>query len=168
MKLDSRGFTILEIIITLAITVIVITMAGRFFITNIKSYGRINDSSEIHDQAQFVSVYLDDKISKSSGVVLVKNVKNQIANSTNGAFYIKEIEFDSSNSKLNINQNFKFLNNSISCNNMVLGNYLDSFYVSPIPSDYTYIEARGIKYKLRFLKNDSEYILERSIYFRNK
>ena len=168
MKLNNKGFTILEIIITLAITVIVITIVGRFFITNIKSYGRINDNCEIQDQAQFVSEYLDDKVLKSSGVSLIKNTKNQIANATNGAFYVQEIEFDSSNSKLSINQNFKVMSSSIFCNNMVLGNYIESLYVSPLPADMIYSEAKGIKYRLSFVKNNSNYILERSIYFRNK
>ena len=104
---NNKGFTLLEIIITLAISSIVITMIGRFIITNINHYNRINDSTEIIDQAQFVTGFLDLELSQSAGIKKITSIDGINILDSNSGFNIKEIELYTRDETQLINPSFQ-------------------------------------------------------------
>src|SRR6056297_2449689 len=127
MKKDNRGFTILEIIITLAIFSIVVTMVGRFLITNINHYNRINDNTEIMDQAQFVTSFLDIELSQSAGIKSIKSVDGLNLMASNSGNYIKYIELYTKDTDQLVNPSFQLKNGNdiFYKSHSELGTYID-------------------------------------------
>ena len=167
---NNKGFTILEIIITLAIFSIVITMVGRFLITNIKHYNRINDNTEIMDQAQFVTGFLDIELSQSAGIKSIISIDGLKLMDSNLGNYIKYIElYTRDNTKL-VNPSFQLKNGNdiFYKSNSELGTYIDKIYVEPIPMNQSFKDSKGVAYKIYFKKDKSTYSIEKSIHFRNK
>jgi len=167
---NNRGFTLLEIIITLAIFSIVISMVGRFLISNLKSYNRINNSTEIMDQAQFVTSFMDLELSQCAGIRSVKSIDGlNILDSKLGA-YIKYIELYTRDTSQVGNPSFQIKNDKdiFYKSHSELGTYIDKIYMAPIPHNIAFKDCRGVEYKIYFKKDNSTYNIEKSIYFRNK
>ena len=167
---NNKGFTLLEIIITLAISSIVITMIGRFIITNINHYNRINDSTEIIDQAQFVTGFLDLELSQSAGIKKITSIDGINILDSNSGFNIKEIELYTRDESQLINPSFQIKNevDIFYKSHSELGTFIEDFYVSPLPENTTFKDCSGIEYKIYFKKDNSSYVIEKSINFRNK
>ncbi|MFO7888638.1 MAG: prepilin-type N-terminal cleavage/methylation domain-containing protein [Eubacteriales bacterium] len=170
MKKDNRGFTILEIIITLAIFSIVITMVGRFLITNLNNYNRINNSTEIIDQAQFITSFLDLELSQSAGIKKVKSTEGLSLIDSSLGSYIKYIELYTRDTSQIGNPSFQLKNGNdiFYKSHSELGTYVDKIYMAPIPHNISFKECRGVEYKIYFKKDNTTYNIEKSIYFRNK
>jgi len=167
---DDRGFTILEIIITLAVGLIVITMVGRFLITNINHYNRINDSTEIIDQAQFVTSFLDLELTECAGIKSITSIEGLNIIDSNSGNYIKFIELYTRDAGQLVNPSFQLKNGNdiFYKSHSELGTYIDKIYVAPIPENQSFKDSRGIAYKIYFVKDKSTYSIEKSIHFRNK
>jgi len=167
---DNRGFTILEIIITLAIGIIVITMVGRFLITNLNHYNRINDSTEIMDQAQFVTSFLDLELSECAGIRSITSAEGLNLIDSNSGDYIKHIELYTRDTSHMVNPSFQLKNGNdiFYKSHSELGTYIDKIYVAPIPKNQSFRDSKGIAYKIYFIKDKSTYSIEKSIHFRNK
>ncbi|MDW7667524.1 MAG: prepilin-type N-terminal cleavage/methylation domain-containing protein [Bacillota bacterium] len=170
MLKNNRGFTILEIIITLAIGVIVITMVGRFLLTNIYHYNRINDSTEIMDQAQFITSFLDLELTECAGIRSITSVEGLNLIDSNSGDYIKHIELYTRDTSHLVNPSFQLKNGNdiFYKSHSELGTYIDKIYVAPIPENQSFRNSNGIAYKIYFLKDKSSYSIEKSIHFRNK
>jgi Tfp pilus assembly protein PilE len=167
---NNKGFTLLEIIITLAISIIVITMIGSFLITNIKHYNRIDDSTEIMDQAQFISGFLDIELSQSAGIKKIISKDGISILDSNSGSYIKEIELYTWDESQLINPSFQIKNGKdiFYKSHSELGTFIEDFYVSPLPANTSFKDCSGIEYEIYFKKNNSSYVIEKSINFRNK
>lgn len=62
MKNNDKGFTLIELIVILALASIVMLAVMSFFITNYKSYNRLNTESELQYQSQYIINFMTDKI----------------------------------------------------------------------------------------------------------
>lgn len=59
---DKRGFTLIELIVVLALAGIVMSVVMSFFIANYRSYETINTESEVQYQSQYIINYMTNKI----------------------------------------------------------------------------------------------------------
>ncbi len=59
---DKRGFTLIELIVILALAGIVIAVVMSFFIANYRSYQTINTESELQYQSQYIINFMTNKI----------------------------------------------------------------------------------------------------------
>lgn len=59
---DKRGFTLIELIVILALAGIILSVVMSFFIANVKSYNRLNTESELQYQSQYMINYMTNKI----------------------------------------------------------------------------------------------------------
>jgi len=60
--INKKGFTLIEIIMVLALAGIVMSVVMSFFIANYKSYETINAESEVQYQSQYIINYMTNKI----------------------------------------------------------------------------------------------------------
>lgn len=62
---QQRGFTLVELLVTLGLAGVIITIVMSFFIMNIKSYETINTETEVQYQSQSAINFITNKILES-------------------------------------------------------------------------------------------------------
>lgn len=71
MKLNKKGFTLIELIVALAVTVIIIASVGGILYSSYKTFYGITDSNENKMIGDNVYNYLSDKIIVASNLTIV-------------------------------------------------------------------------------------------------
>lgn len=112
MKDKKRGFTLIELIITLSLTTIILGVIYTFFITNTKSLSKIEINSELQTEAQNIQKEFLNYCTQSEGIVEINNIKVE---SDNEEILYKNIldsegKVDINNIKFKLEDNyFKFI-----------------------------------------------------------
>lgn len=75
MKIKAKGFTVLEVIITLAITVMVLSVAYTFFFSNKKTLSTTEIKSTLQSEAEIIEKTLINLGTQSSGIDKLNNIK---------------------------------------------------------------------------------------------
>lgn len=102
----KKGFTLLELIIVLALTLVVIGVASTFFISTIKTFKRAEISSNLQLEAEQIEGLLLTVGLQSEGIDEVNNLN---ITSTNKRYYINVLNEEG---KIEANKiKFKLLNN---------------------------------------------------------
>lgn len=92
MKNKKRAFTLIELIITLALTSLVLGVIYTFFITNTKSLSRIEINSELQSEAENIQKELLTYLTQSEGIVEINNME---ISDTNKLSYEESLDLDS-------------------------------------------------------------------------
>lgn len=71
MKLNKKGFTLIELIVALAVTVIIIASVGGILYSSYKTFYGITDANEYKMIGDNVYNYLSDKIIVASNLTIV-------------------------------------------------------------------------------------------------
>lgn len=76
MKMNNKGFTLTELLVSVVIFGIVLTAAFGFMLTSAKSYNKVNDRLEIQTQSQMALNLIEEYVIDSvGGICFDKNSK---------------------------------------------------------------------------------------------
>lgn len=92
MKNKKRAFTLLELIITLALTSLILGVIYTFFITNNKSLSRIEINSELQTEASSIQTEILTYLTQSEGISEINNMK---IDDNNKVSYDENLDSDS-------------------------------------------------------------------------
>lgn len=162
----NKGFTMVELLVTLGISAMVMGLIFSFFITNYKSYKSIGNDSELNFHAQYILNFMADKIINSNSVSLVKadNTTYYSMSSVRNAeteYVVKKISFKYG-SEIDKNYVFHVVDNVIRYGNgkndmnpsVELGNFVDSVYISLL-KDESFQNTNAVKIKI-IMKKDGQ------------
>ncbi len=180
LKKFNRGFTLIEIIISLALTGIIISIILSLLTSNIAMFHSNDKDIEIQQQGQFIISFLEEKIMESCGIVYLQDMNGNIKHDTSEKVNIKKIIFKNIPEAADKGYIFQ-LNKDTDGNTYNLkygiglsgtatveaGNYIEKIEVEPIPSDINYTEARGLFISLSFNLNGQKKSFKTQLFFRN-
>ena len=75
MRKKKRAFTLIELIITLALTSLILGVIYTFFTTNTKSLSKIEINSELQTEASNIQTEILTYLTQSEGIVEINNTK---------------------------------------------------------------------------------------------
>ena len=76
MYSERKGYTLIELLISLVLISLVIGLLMSFFTANLNSFVRVKNDSELQFQAQYVLNFISNKVMKSSNVADIMTNKN--------------------------------------------------------------------------------------------
>ena len=197
MKSKKRAFTLLELIITLALTSLILGVIYTFFITNNKSLSRIEINSELQTEASSIQTEILTYLTQSEGISEINNMKiddnNKVSydenlDSDSGKLDIEnlkvkieneyyEFKFDESTSMLSLKAIDKN-GNVINKNNLpkILSKNVKEFQIRPLDfrsnTDGNFKDTYGVEVLLTLKKkkgySDVETPFSLIVKFRNK
>jgi len=157
-SIDNKGFTLVELLIAMAISVIVIASIAYFMNYSSKNYRNSNDEVTLQTEAQTILNQLSDLIMEAS------NVKFDDANDKL-IIYQKDaneefiISFDSANHRLMFEKNV-YKGVELIANQKIFGQYVVSFQVKDTGTDDSNKEIE-ISFDLK--KDTKTYSVQNSI-----
>lgn len=174
--MKNKGFTLLELLITLGISSIVVGLIFSFFIGNYKGYKSVRNDSEMHFQAQYILNFMVGKIINSNSISLARfNTDNYSMTAVRSAemeYPVHKISFKYGSESENYV--FHIRNNIISYgkgekekeSTVELGNYVYEMYISVL-KDESFQNATGVKIKIVMQKDGQTYEAFQAAYMRN-
>lgn len=183
-KLDSKGVTLIELIVAMSLMLIVLSTILAIFSSASKASNVSWNISEIQAQGQSIMNFISARVMTSSKVVMIKDNKGQLYYNSK-----KEIELGELKLKDNLLQDnlleseeemhiFSIQNDSKTESKSIrygkdkftkieLGNYIKSIHLRPLPNGKTYRQAKGLRLNITMQKGTSENKIFKNIYFRN-
>lgn len=158
---NKKGFTLVELLITLGLAGIVVSVVMSFFITNIKSYETISTESELQYQSQYIINFMTNKILEANNVKSVNGDSDM-----SGETLINNIIFEHGTEEFNFEVNDRKLNYIIGLDVSEIGKYIESLIIEPIPEG-KFKEANGLKIELILKEGRREYSAKQTVYMRN-
>lgn len=173
---SSKGYLLLEGIISLALIVTLILILNSLLYQTINIKNNIEDKVELQQQAGEISKHIEDLIGNSKGIISIKTRQNMPYNNTilkdvssikckykdeNSSSGIKDKELS-----LKTNTNKLFINN-LNNNGLSeqggyeIGCYIDNIYIG------IYDDNKYANIKLKLSKNNQTYETEFKVYIRN-
>lgn len=178
-KLDVFGFTLVELMISIALFGILVTLIFSIFNTNMNIFDKINKKVEIQQQAIFIFNFMEEKIMESKGIISVEDINGRIKHTTNEIVKIKKIIFKNNEARKEKGYVFNLIRDyEVGSYNLKygiwqsgegtveVGNYIEKIEVEPIPSDKIYIEADGIIIRINFIFEGEKASVENRFFFR--
>ena len=173
----NKGFTMIELLISLGISSIVIGLIFSFFTVNYKSYKSIRNDSELQFQAQYILNYMADKIINSSSVSLIRGeaaiYSMTLVRNAETEYPVHKISFKFGN---NSDENYVFhiVNSNIRYTvgekdikpTAELGNFVDSMYVSLLKDD-SFQHTNAVIIKIIMNRDGQMYEAFQTVYMRN-
>ncbi|HHZ02822.1 MAG TPA: prepilin-type N-terminal cleavage/methylation domain-containing protein [Tissierellia bacterium] len=163
-----RGFSLIELLISLCLFSVVMALIFTFFTHNLNSYRKAHNSSEIQFQAQYILNFMTGKILSSNSISLVKPndvtiYSLTVVRSRDTDFPVKKISFKYGERE-DENYIFHIMNNNIRYGNgkkdinptVELGNYVEEMYIS-LMKDESFGEAKFIRLKIVMEKDGQRY-----------
>lgn len=164
---NKKGFTMVELVIVIAIMGIVFTAISSFLINNIKTFHRAEDQIHTQHNAQSAINIIVDNIMGAKGIQSlipyegnsIKNVIFTITDSEGNNKYV-EYSFDKSNKTLSWGQG----SNWAAISTHEYAKNIKDFEIIKIMDGAI---TQGVEIKIIAELNDSETILKNQVYFRN-
>lgn len=170
----KRGFTLVELIIVIAIMGVVFTAASSFLLTNLKTFHRADDQIDAQYNAQIAMNEIIDNIMESEGIVSI--------NQNLGAYIGDPIDISEIIFKIDDNKYIKYAYNSLTKElsrgqDSTQGSIDTELYASSIEAfkaeliidsgvtDYN--KSKGIIITIKTTIKDSNIELTNQVYFRN-
>ena len=179
-KLDNFGFTLVELMISIALFSILITSVFSIFNNNMNIFNKINKKVEIQQQAIFIFNFMEEKIMESKGIIIVEDINGRNKHTTNEIVNIKKIVFKNNKTRKEKGYIFNLTkNNEVGSYNLKygiglsgigtveVGNYIENIETEPIPSDKIYTEADGIIIRINFIFEGEKAGVENRFFFRS-
>jgi len=172
MKANEKGFTLVELLVTIGIMSFVMSLVFNFFIINFNNYARLNNESTLHFHSQYILNFISDKIMESRNIELIRSGTLDVKNSSI-EYSISKISLrygDEKNScyifEVRGNKIFYGNSNSNDSANDELGTYVSELKAEPYPAGNTFAETDALKLTLCLVRNGLEYEAEQVIYMR--
>jgi prepilin-type N-terminal cleavage/methylation domain-containing protein len=177
-KTGRHGFTLIELVITLGLAGIIVSAAVMFFTSNLNSYRKLSNETELQFQAQYILNFMSNKIMNSEGISWVKYDETTSYNldsvRTAGNFLkAAKISFKFGDA-LTDNYVFHLTDKSIRYGTglkdmkptVELGCYVKEIYISLFHSE-TLRDAEIINIKVVTEKDDQNYTAQQTAFMRN-
>jgi len=176
----EKGFTIIEILLTLALLSVVLLSLFSFYSYQNNIFYKINNDIELMQQSQFILEFMEDKLIETSEIIYIEDiagkarletsdiiilkkiiVKNNICNKDRG--YIFQLRKDSISNTYNLKYGIGLSGSAT----VEVGNYIEKIEISPINPNRTFKESNGVKIHLLMNVNGYRKNFESQLYFRN-
>lgn len=186
MKTKAKGFTVIETIITLAITVVVLGSIYLFFLTSNKTLTSTQINSQLQSEAEIIQNNIlkigDEAIGLrsiySEGHNVIDKKYKDFSPSLGNKLTINSLEFKSgSEAAYSINK-VKYENEILTVNDSVISKNVAEFKVRPLDLNMVEIDegkfsnTTGLEFSIKLIKSRGyskvEYPLTIIVKFRNK
>lgn len=179
-KLDDFGFTLIELMISIALFGILISLIFSVFSVNMNTIDKINKKVEIQQQAQFIFNFIEEKIIESEGIIHIEDINGSMKHDTNELVRIKKIIFQNNETRkekgyiFNLIKDYEAGSYNLKygiwlsgTGTVEVGNYIENIEVEPMPSDKIYTEANGIVIRINFIFGGEKDSVENRFFYRN-
>jgi prepilin-type N-terminal cleavage/methylation domain-containing protein len=174
--MKNKGFSLVELLVSLGISSIIIGLIFSFFIINFKGYKSVRNDFEMQFQAQYILNFMAGRIVDSNSVsfarVNTQNYSMTAVRSAGAEYPIHKISFKYGSESENyvfhiINNTIRYGKGEKEMNPTVeLGNYVDEMYVS-LFKDESFQDAKAVKLKLVMKKDGQLHEAFQAVYMRN-
>lgn len=186
---NNKGFSLVELLVVLAIAAIVLTAISTFMIMNLKSFNLSRDEGELQSQGQRAMNQLMTSLIEAEKLIEIEGFKEAADGSksdtainlqSTGMNYVSKLVLQNVNTPNNL---FIFVHqhdNTVDENNKLLwevGNsmnagsssssFIEALKIEPLPQSTTYEACKGLRVQLTLKKNGKRIQLENKVYFRN-
>ena len=176
---NKKGFTLIEILVVVALMAIVISSVMSFFVSFVKANKIINANTDLQYEARKLSSFISDKAMESKGIAWISAAGNDVDKliDSNESVNVGAINFINSDGTFDAfvvsagnvyyekNSAYdEFANNT---RENQLGSQIKAMYVSPSDGE-TFKNTKLIKLKISLEKDGETYSFEQDICIRNK
>jgi prepilin-type N-terminal cleavage/methylation domain-containing protein len=178
MGKNKKGFTLVELLVTIGLSGMVISVATAFFLSNFNSYKRMNNESELQFQGQYTMDFMTKKIMNSKELVWVKYSNTSVYNldtirEAGKEYKVEKLSFKYGDTASE-NYVFQIVQESMRYGmgskdikpTVELGNYVKEMYIS-LQSDEKLRDAEIIKIKISLEKDNQKYEAYQTVFMRN-
>ncbi len=168
-----NGFTLVELLISIGLSSLTISLIMSFMLINYRSFKYINDEAELQFQSQYILNFMSDKIMKSKNIEQIRNgVYSYLKKSDKQKVSKISFCYESYSAQCYSFEirNYKiFYGDGLSSNNanIELGSYVKEMYLCPIPEGTMFENARAVKIILILNKGNQNYQSEMTVAMRN-
>ncbi|HCS10019.1 MAG TPA: hypothetical protein DIV40_01055 [Clostridiales bacterium] len=176
VNMKNKGFTIIELLVSLGISSIVVGLIFSFFILNYKGYKSVRNDSEMHFQAQYILNFMSGRIIDSNSMSFARmntdSYSMTAVRSVGTEYPVDKVSFKYGSG--DENYVFHIINNSIRYGKgdkemnptVELGNYVDRMYLLVL-RDESFQNTKAVKLKLVMKKGGQMYEAFQAVYMRN-
>jgi len=177
---SNKGFTTIEILLSLALAGVILSLIFSILITNINMFHDTDNDIELQQQGQFIIDFTEDKMIEASQIIYLEDMKKVAKHNTNEKVVLRKIIVKNQSNRTDKGYIFQLSKDTDSNTynlkygiglygsaTIEVGNYIEKIEVEPIPSYKTYSEADGVTIKLYLDVNGNKKFLKNQICFRN-
>jgi prepilin-type N-terminal cleavage/methylation domain-containing protein len=178
VNMKNKGFTIIELLVSLGISSIVVGLIFSFFILNYKGYKSVRNDSEMHFQAQYILNFMSGRIIDSNSMSFARmstDIYSMTAVRSAGTEYpVDKVSFKYGSESEKENYVFHIIKDTIRYGKgdkemnptVELGNYVDRMYLLVL-RDESFQNTKAVKLKLVMKKGGQMYEAFQAVYMRN-
>lgn len=161
---QQKGFTLVELLVTLGLAGIIISTVMSFFIANIKNYQAINTSAELQYQSQYIINYMTNKLLEANDIISVNGNVDE-----SGKKDISDITFKIGSDvlKFQVDASDKIIFVDKNSNSIELGDNVLSLCMTPI-LDGKFTDANGLEIELILKDGKQQYTASQTVFMRNR
>ena len=174
--MKNKGFTMIELLVSLGISSLVIGLIFFFFISNYKVYKSVRNESEMHFQAQYILDFMSGKLIDCNSMSFARYYTDIYSmtkvRSAGEEYPVNKVSFKFAGESENyvfhiVDKTIRYGIGEKDINPTVeLGNYLDGMYVSLL-RDESFQNAKAVRLKLVMNKDGQMYEASQAVYMRN-
>lgn len=170
--MDRNGFTVLELLISLAFMGLLILMISTLFLTNINSYNREDIILELQYHGQVAINYFSDKVMESNGIKKIVDINNEMPLKSDSKINIKKVIFDIDGTgvifEVKPNNKLFYGEGLAGSATTEIADYIESISLEPKPLGKTFLDADGIEITINLSKGNINESYSTIVFFRNK
>lgn len=179
IKYMNKGFTLLELLLVLALIAVISSCIMTFFITYVKANRMISTNTDLQYSARKTASFISDKAMQSEGIIYISDIDNSDINliNTTGDIETYTINFIKTNSyfdsfviydnKIYYEEIEKYNGKAVINNNNLLSNNIDNIFICTKDGN-DYENTKYIEFIINLSKDGEKYSITQSICIRNK
>lgn len=172
MTVKKKGITLIELIIAMAISAIVLSVISTFFLTNYKALNFVNKDLRLQSQGEKAINFMVDNI--IDGYSVIEVVDHSGSDKTSESkdisierLSIQRLEAGGEEYKFELDGNMLNFYKGVEGKKEIC-NDVSTIIVTPLPSNKSFIDCKGIKIKIKLESDKIEKEFVNEIYMRNK
>lgn len=170
--MDRNGFTVLELLISLAFIGLLILMITTLFLTNINSYNREDIILELQYHGQVAINYFLDRVMEAKGIVEIIDINNIDSLNKDSEIKLKKVIFRTNDNgvifEVKPNNKFFYGEGIAGSATTEIADYIESISLEPKPLGKTFLDADGIEITINLSKGNTNESYSTMVFFRNK
>ncbi len=172
----NKGFTMLELLVSLGISSLVVGLILSFFTIDYRLYKSVRNDTELQFQANYILDFISEKVIDSSCMTLAKNYTDiysmTTVRSTGREYPINKVAFkygsDSENYVFHIVNTIARYGKGVKdmTPTVEFGNYVKGMYLSVL-RDESFQNTKVVKLRIIMEKGGQQYEASQTVYMRN-